>query len=38
MHEDTRMQIELINQSLAELHTNKERLNKPRNKIGFVKE
>ena len=38
MHEDTRMQIELINQSLAELHTNKERLNKPQNKIGFVKE
>jgi hypothetical protein len=36
LHEDTRMQIELINQSLAELHTNKERLNKPRNKIGFT--
>ena len=36
IHEDTRMQIELINQSLAELHTDKKRLEKPRRKIGFI--
>ena len=36
INEDTRMQIELINQSLAELHTDKKRLEKPRRKIGFI--
>ena len=35
INEDTRMQIELINQSLAELHTDKKRISKPRKKIGF---
>ncbi len=34
-NEDTRMQIELINQSLAELHTDRKQNLKPRNKIGF---
>ena len=38
INEDTRMQIELINQSLAELHTNKKLDSKPRNKIGFITE
>ena len=38
INEDTRMQIELINQSLAELHTDKKRIEKPRNRIGFIKE
>ncbi len=38
INEDTRMQIELINQSLAELHTNKKRIDKPRNRIGFITE
>jgi len=38
INEDTRMQIDLINQSLAELHTDKKRIEKPRNRIGFVKE
>jgi len=32
------MQIELINQSLAELHNNKKLLDKPRNKVGFITE
>jgi hypothetical protein len=36
INEDTRMQIELINQSLAELHNDKKQLNKPRNKVGFI--
>ena len=36
INEDTRMQIELINQSLAELHNEKKQLKKPRNKIGFI--
>jgi hypothetical protein len=36
INEDTRMQIELINQSLAELHTDKKQLEKPRNRIGFT--
>ncbi|GEM_PF-3871391 len=30
------LQIELINQSLAELHTYKKRTDKPRNRIGFI--
>jgi hypothetical protein len=38
INEDTRVQIELINQSLAELHTDKKRIEKPRNRIGFIKE
>ena len=38
INEDTRIQIELINQSLAELHTDKKRIEKPRNRIGFIKE
>jgi phage regulator Rha-like protein len=36
INEDTRMQIELINESLAELHAKKELLNKPRNLIGYT--
>jgi hypothetical protein len=36
INEDTRAQIELINQSLAELHTDKKRIEKPRNRIGFI--
>ena len=38
INEDTRMQIELINQSLAEFHSDKKQNSKPRNKIGFTKE
>jgi len=38
INEDTRMQIELINQSLAELHTDKKQLDKHRNRIGFITE
>lgn len=38
INEDTRMQIELINQSLADLHTHKKQLDKPRNRIGFITE
>jgi hypothetical protein len=38
INEDTRMQIELINQSLAELHTDKKRIDKPRKRIGFITE
>ena len=38
INEDTRLQIELINQSLAELHTDKKRTDKPRNRIGFITE
>ena len=36
INEDTRMQIELINQSLAELHTERKQNTKPINKIGFI--
>lgn len=35
VNEDTRMQIELINESLAELHAEKKALSAPRAKIGF---
>ena len=35
INEDTRMQIELINETLAELQTNNKKLNKPRNPIGY---
>lgn len=38
INEDTRTQIELINQSLAELHTDKKRTENPRNRIGFIQE
>ena len=37
INEDTRMQIELINETLAELSTKQKALNKPRNPIGFIK-
>ena len=36
INEDTRLQIELINQSLAELHIEKKYNSKPRNKIGYL--
>jgi len=36
MNEDTRLQIELINQSLAELYIDRKQNSKPRNKIGFI--
>ena len=35
INEDTRMQLELINESLAELHVKNKALNKPRTPIGF---
>jgi hypothetical protein len=38
INEDTRMQIELINQSLAELHTDRKSTSTPRRKIGFSTE
>jgi len=38
INEDTRIQIELINQSLAELHTDKKRIEKPRKRIGYITE
>lgn len=37
INDDTRMQLELINQTLAELQNKNKALNKPRPKIGFVK-
>ena len=37
INEVTRMQIELINESLAELQVKNKELNKPRAKVGFVK-
>ena len=37
IHDDTRMQLELINQTLAELQAQKRMENKPRNPIGFIK-
>jgi len=36
INEDTRLQLELINNSLAELQTKNRELNKPRNPIGFL--
>ena len=36
INEDTRMQLELINETLAELQTKHKEQNKPRNPIGFV--
>ena len=38
INEDTRMQIELIHQSLAELQTNKKISEKPRRRVGFITE
>lgn len=38
INEDTRIQIELINQSLAELHADKRLCAKPRKRIGFITE
>ncbi len=38
INEDTRMQMELINESLAQLHVDKKITDKPRNKVGFIKE
>jgi len=35
INEDTRIQLELINESLAELQTKKKEMEKPRNPIGF---
>ena len=35
--DDTRMQLELINETLAELQNKNKALNKSRSKIGFVK-
>ena len=37
INEDTRLQLELINQTLAELQSQKSYLNKPRTPIGYVK-
>lgn len=37
INDDTRMQLELINQTLAELQTEKKLADKPRNPIGFKK-
>ena len=37
INEDTRTQLELINQALAELQAARRREDKPRNPIGFVK-
>ena len=37
INEDTRMQIELINETLAELQVKDRALNKPRIPIGFIK-
>ena len=35
INEDTRMQLEIINQSLAELQTDKRLTDKPRRPVGF---
>ena len=37
INEETRMQLELINQTLAELQAQKAAADKPRNPIGFIK-
>lgn len=37
INDDTRMQLELINQTLAELQAQKRLADKPRNPIGFIK-
>ena len=38
INEDTRMQIELINHTLAEMQADKRNPDKPRNRIGFITE
>lgn len=38
INEDTRMQIELINQSLAEMQTEKMRTQKPLRRIGYIRD
>jgi hypothetical protein len=37
INEDTRMQLELINEALAKLQSDRKLINKPRNPIGFIK-
>lgn len=37
INEDTRLQLELVNKTLAELEVKHKQLNKPRNPVGFVK-
>ena len=37
INEDTRIQLELINKTLAELQVQKKLADKPRNPVGFVK-
>jgi hypothetical protein len=37
INEDTQIQIESINQSLAELHADRNQRNKPRRPIGYIK-
>lgn len=37
INDDTRMQLELINNTLAELQSKNKALNKPRPKVGFIK-
>lgn len=37
INEETRVQLELINQTLAELQTKNKILNKPRNPVGYIK-
>lgn len=38
INDDTRMRLELINQTLAELQAKQASFNKPRRKIGFIKD
>lgn len=37
INEDTRMQLELINRTIAELQAKRKEEEKPRNPIGFIK-
>lgn len=37
INEESRMQIELINETLTELQTKNKILNKPRNPVGYIK-
>lgn len=37
MHEDTRMQLDLINETLAELQTRHKHINRPRKPVGYIK-
>lgn len=37
INEDTRMQLELINQTLAELQAQRQPAERPRNPIGFIR-